>query len=128
VEVTHNSTEIPLDGVGELALCRSYPRLTALDEPTPLESPGLGQMISQERCFKAYGLNQLSETIDNTGIYKLMYETLFDTEIPDQGARNVTNASNGQNTFEFTPWQRHICYQKFWWVAGTQPTAVDLQK
>lgn len=36
----------------ELALYRSYPRLIALVEPTPLESPGLGQMISQGTLFR----------------------------------------------------------------------------
>jgi Ca2+-binding RTX toxin-like protein len=46
--------------------------------------------------------DQLPETVDNTGIYKLMYETLFDTELPDQGARNITDASRGQNTFELS--------------------------
>jgi len=35
---------------------------------------------------KAYGLNadQLGETIDNTSIYRIMYETLFDTDLPDE--------------------------------------------
>jgi len=88
----------------ELALYRSYPRLIAL-EPTPLESPGLGQMISQNVVSKAYGMNadQLSETIDNTGIYKLMYETLFDTEIPDQGARMLQMPVMGRTPL--TPFQ-----------------------
>ncbi|MBE9212791.1 alkaline phosphatase [Plectonema cf. radiosum LEGE 06105] len=33
---------------------------------------------------KTYGLNaeQLPPTVDNTGIYEIMYETLFDTELP----------------------------------------------
>ena len=37
---------------------------------------------------KSYGLNaeQLPATVDNTGIYRLMYETLFDTELaPPEG-------------------------------------------
>lgn len=71
--------------------------------------------------------DQLSETIDNTGIYKLMYETLFDTEIPDQGARNVTNASNGQNTFELTRGNGTFAIRNFGGVGtGVQPTAVEL--
>jgi len=33
----------------------------------------------------------------------------------------------GRTPLNSTSWQRHICYQKFWWVGtGVQPTAVEL--
>jgi len=87
----------PLDG-GELALLPfiSAPDSTGRTYPFGISWAGTDDFPGT--LFQSLWLNadQLSETIDNTGIYKLMYETLFDTEIPDQGARNVTNASNGQ--------------------------------
>lgn len=131
VEVaTTPPTEIPLDGVegtGTLPFI-SAPDSTGRTYPFGISWAGTddfpGNVVS-----KAYGMNadQLSETIDNTGIYKLMYETLFDTEIPDQGARNVTNASNGQNTFELTRGNGTFAIRNFGGVGtGVQPTAVEL--
>lgn len=96
------STEVPLDGVGGTGTLPfiSAPDSTGRTYPFGISWAGEDDFPGNF-VAKAYGLNaeQLGETIDNTGIYKLMYETLFDTDLPDEVIRNATNLSNGQNTF-----------------------------
>lgn len=49
---------------------------------------------------KAHGLDaeKLPATVDNTGMYKLMYETLFNTELPSRVAPPVPAPTATQNT------------------------------
>lgn len=100
-----SSLEIPLDGQNGTGTepFISAPDATGRTYPFGIAWAGTPDFVGNV-VSKAYGLNadQLPATVDNTGIYKLMYETLFDTELPDQGARNITDASGGQNTFELS--------------------------
>jgi glycerophosphoryl diester phosphodiesterase len=119
-------TEVPLDGVegtGTLPFI-SAPDSTGRTYPFGIswaaEDDFPGNVVA-----KAYGLNadQLGETIDNTGIYKLMYETLFDTDLPDEVIRNATNLSNGQNTFALSSGNGTLDFRNFGGVGtGTNPS------
>lgn len=123
-------TEVPLDGVegtGTLPFI-SAPDSTGRTYPFGIswasENDTPGSVVA-----KAYGLNadQLPETVDNTGIYKLMYETLFDTKLPSGVVRNATNLSNGQNTFELSRGNGTLDFRNFGGVGtGTEPSDAAL--
>ena len=77
-------TEIPYDGqTGN----NTTPFITAPDENGDVFEFGVGWAgvpdFAASIVSKTYGLNaeELPATVDNTGIYRLMYETLFDTEL-----------------------------------------------
>ena len=77
-------TEIPYDGqTGN----NTTPFITAPDENGDIFEFGVGWAgvpdFAASIVSKTYGLNaeELPATVDNTGIYRLMYETLFDVEL-----------------------------------------------
>jgi glycerophosphoryl diester phosphodiesterase len=104
VEVgTTPPTEVPLDGVNGTGTDPfiSAPDSTGRTYPFGIAWAGQpdfpGNVVA-----KTHGLNadQFPETVDNTGIYRIMYETLFDTTLPSEVVRNIPSGSNGQNTFD----------------------------
>lgn len=82
---------VPLDGVGGVGTLPFVAAPDASNDEFPFAVGWAGTPdFSGSIVSKAEGLNadKLPPTVDNTGIYELMYETLFDVElesrIPDQ--------------------------------------------
>ncbi|MGL5880438.1 MAG: alkaline phosphatase [Xenococcaceae cyanobacterium] len=96
-------TRIPLDGrdgTGTLPFV-SAPDLNGRTYPFAIAWAGNADFAGSV-IAKADGLNaeQFPNAVDNVGIYKILYETLFETKLSDDIVRNIPSASNGNKTFE----------------------------
>jgi Ca2+-binding RTX toxin-like protein len=96
-------TEIPLDGrdgTGTLPFV-SAPDLNGRTYPFAIAWAGNADFAGGV-IAKADGLNaeQFPNAVDNVGIYKILYETLFETTLSDEIVRNIPSGSNGNNTFD----------------------------
>jgi glycerophosphoryl diester phosphodiesterase len=87
------------DGTGTLPFI-SAPDLNGRTYPFAISWAGNSDFAGGV-IAKADGLNaeQFPNSVDNVGIYKILYETLFETKLTDDIVRNVPSGNNGNKTF-----------------------------